>query len=188
LRGKWILDLVVGACGSTPKCKFALITGLLADPYSQAVIQAVKDGLKEHPTLELAAVREGLYLADPSLKVSQDVLQANPDLSVIATTSDPMTLGAEQAVKGAGLTGKVKLIGGGASSASVPAITSGRWYGTFLSLPTNEGTLGAELAVQAARGAKLNVGESAVQKSGLPAEITKDNVDQLTSKAFEAQW
>ena len=45
----------------------------------------------------VVAVKEGGYLADPSLKATQDILQSTPDLNVITTTSDPMTEGAEQA-------------------------------------------------------------------------------------------
>ena len=186
IRGQWIFDLIKGACEGINPCKASLITGILADPYGQAVNTVVTANAKKTPNVKIVAVREGLYLPDTTLPVAKDILQANPDLNVIATISDPMTVGAEQAVKDAGRDGKVKLIGGGLSSAAPDAIRQGRWYGTFLSLPFNEGQLGAQFAIRAARGEKVREGVSAVAQSGLPAVITKDTIDKLGD--LKPQW
>lgn len=187
LRGQWIFDLVEDACGTTKPCKLALLTGAFADPYSQAVINVVKQKVKEKG-FELVAVKEGGYLPDPSLKATQDILQGTPDLDVIATTSDPMTEGAEQAVKAAGKLGQVKLIGGGASQASWTAVPDGRWTGTFLSLPKDEGSIAADLVIRAVRGENIAEGVSAVQKSGLPPVLTKENFAEVSSKLPQGQW
>jgi len=188
LRGQWIFELVQKACAGADPCKFALLTGAFADPYSQAVINVVKQKVKENPALQLVAVKEGGYLPDPSLKATQDILQGTPDLNVVATTSDPMTEGAEKAVEAAGKTGQVKLIGGGAGQASYTAIPDGRWVGTFLSLPEDEGAIAADLVIRAARGEEIHKGVSAVQESGLPAVLTKDNFADVQAKLPKAQW
>lgn len=187
VRGKWILDLIIGACGKANPCKVAILTGVLADPYGSAVIDTVKKGAKANH-IQIVAVREALYLPDPAFKATQDILQATPDLNVLATNSDPMTVGAEKAVKQAGLTGKVKLTGGGLDKDGFKAISEGRWYGSFLSLPFDEGKLGARFAIRAAHGEKVNVGISAAQLSGLPTVVTRKNIGALRKAGFKAQW
>lgn len=189
LRGEWIFTLIEQGCEGNDDCEVALITGALADPYSAAVNDVVTEKAKASGNIDVVAVREGGYLADPTFAVVQDILQASPGLDVIATTSDPMTSGAEEAVKGAGLTDQVKLIGGGASAESFTAVPEGRWIGTFLSLPFDEGRIGAEIAIAAVRGTgETGVGYSAVEESGLPAVVTKDNVAEVLDGGFKAQW
>lgn len=188
LRGQWIFELVQKGCEGADPCKFALLTGAFADPYSQAVIDVVRRKVKDTPGFELVAVKEGGYLPDPSLKATQDILQGTPDLNVIATTSDPMTEGAEQAVEAAGKSDQVRLIGGGAAAASYTAIPDGRWVGTFLSLPEDEGAIATDLLIRAVRGEEISEGISAVEKSGLPPVVTEDNFAELQRKLPAAQW
>ncbi len=185
-RGDWIFTLIDGACTGEPNCQVVLVNGVLADPYGQAVTKVVQAKAKASSNIKIVAVREGLYLPGPTLNVVSDLLQANPNIKVIATNSDPMTVGAEQAVKKAGKTGKIKLIGGGYSSEAPEAIKSGRWYGTFLSLPEDEGRLGADYGIKAARGESVSVGISASVKSGYPVVITKENIDKLAG--LTPQW
>jgi len=186
-RGDWVFDLIKKACTGVDPCKTALVTGVLADPYSAAVNKVVSAKAKATPNIKLVATREGFYLPSTTLPVVQDILQANSDLKVIATTSDPMTVGAAQALAKAKKTGKVKLIGGGFSSAAPDAITKGAWVGSFLSLPFDEGRIAGENVIKAARGAALSgIGISAAAQSGLPTVITKDNLADL--KGFKPQW
>ncbi|HEY9315165.1 sugar ABC transporter substrate-binding protein [Williamsia sp.] len=186
IRGEWIYELMEGACAENSNCEVALINGTLADPYGQAVTQVVEEKAATGGTIKIVAVREGGYLPGPSLTVAADLISANPGLDVIATSSDPMTVGAEQAVADAGKTGQIALIGGGYSTAAPEAIKSGRWYGTFLSLPADEGRLAAEYGLASARGDNQQIGVSASERSGKPTVITKDNIDELDD--LEPQW
>lgn len=186
-RGDWIFQLIQQACVNVNPCKTALITGVLADPYSAAVNKVVTDKASATSNIKIVATREGFYLPNTTLPVVQDILQANSDLSVIATTSDPMTVGAAQALAKAGKTGQVKLIGGGYSSAAPTQIASGAWIGTFLSAPYDEGQIAGEYVIKAARGDSVTgVGISASVQTGLPTVITKDNIAKLAG--FKPQW
>lgn len=186
IRGDWIYQLMQGACGDKPSCEVALINGTLADPYGQAVTDVVQKKANESGKIKIVAVREGGYLPGPSLTVAADLISANPGLDVIATSSDPMTVGAEQAVANAGKTGQIALIGGGYSTAAPEAIKSGRWYGTFLSLPRDEGRLAGEYGLKAARGDNPKIGVSASERSGKPTVITKANINDFADLA--PQW
>jgi len=189
-RGDWIYTLVNGACAGLNPCKVGLINGTNADPYGTAVQATLQAKAQSSGSIQIVEVREGGYLPGPSLTVAADMLQAHPDMNVIVTTSDQMTTGAEKAVSDAGLTGKVKLIGGGYSDVATKAIESGRWYGTFLSLPRDEGSLAAKYALDYLGSpndpAKAGIGASASLLSGYPPVITKENIAKFAE--FKPQW
>jgi ribose transport system substrate-binding protein len=120
--------------------------------------------------------------------VTQNVLQAHPDLNVVVTGGDQMTLGAERAVKAAGKTGQVKLIGSYGSELGVRALREKRWFGDTVSLPYDEGRVAVESIVAAVRGKKLpfgaNAGPAIIKRlSPIGRLITQQN-----AKRFKAQW
>jgi ribose transport system substrate-binding protein len=118
--------------------------------------------------------------------IAQDLLQANTDLDVLATSGDQMTTGAEIAVNDAGLVPgtDILLIGGGGSCPGVAAVSEGRWFGTTIDVPRDEGVRGAEIAIGWVRGEITEpVGVDAQVESGLPLLITQETVDE-----FECQW
>jgi ABC-type sugar transport system substrate-binding protein len=188
-RARWHGDLIKGACAQLKAnpCKFALLAGSLTDQYSQTMNKMIKDNIKGQP-IELTVLRAANFDRAEGYKVTQNILQANRDLDVIMSTSDPMTEGAEQAVEAAGLKGKVLLIGGGLNKAGYQAVKDGTWYGTTLSQPRLEGELGAKLAIRAARGENVSEGVSAVGQTGLDGVITKDDIAVLDKKGLGPQW
>lgn len=192
VRGDWIYDLTTGACeqaGVTSGCQVGLINGVNADPYSVAVQQVLTEKAEETGAFDIVQVMEGFYTAAPSLTAAADMLQAHPDLNVIVTTSDPMTVGAEQAVKDAGRD-DVVLVGGGYSDAATAKIESGEWYGTFLSLPNDEGYLGAKIGIDWINSGKsadkAGIGVSAAEESGYDFVITKENIADFAD--LTPQW
>jgi ribose transport system substrate-binding protein len=153
-------------------------------PLENTRTDAVEAVLGGHSNIKVVAQPEAGYLRDTGLKAAQDVLQAHPDIDVIASSGDQPILGAEQAVKSAGRSDQVALIGSGASRDGVEAVKEGRWFGSIVWLPQSFGEKGAEFAIKAARGEE-------VPRSFLPWKelspiapaATKDSVDD-----FEGQW
>ena len=80
------------------------------------------------------------------------MLQAHPDINVFSTSGDQMMLGAQQAVKDAGLTGKVLLIGNGTSKQGYAEIKAGTWFADYADIPYTEGQLSGQIAINAVRG------------------------------------
>ena len=112
------------------------------------------------------------------------MLQANPDVNLIATTGDQMTLGAEDAVKGAGKEGDVTLLGDGASVQGIEAVNQDRWFSSNVYLPFDEGKDSAQIAINAARG--IEPKQTAIllrQQSPIGPIYT-----QQTTKHFDPQW
>jgi ribose transport system substrate-binding protein len=151
-NGKTIAQEVARACEDKDPCKVFYIPGLNILPLEKARTDGFTAELKKHANIELAAMQEGEYLAEPARAVTQNVLQANKDINVIASSGDQMIVGAEQAVKDAGLEDQILLVGNGASELAVEAVKAGRWFSTAIYLPKTEGKLAAEMAIKAARG------------------------------------
>jgi ribose transport system substrate-binding protein len=69
-----------------------------------------------------------------------DILQAHKDLKGIFGVNDDSALGALTAVKAAGLTGKIAIVGYDASPEARAAIASGAMYGDVIQSPTKIGS------------------------------------------------
>ncbi|MGH2618237.1 MAG: substrate-binding domain-containing protein, partial [Thermomicrobiales bacterium] len=127
----------------------------------------------------------GEYLAETALPVAQDVLQANPDIDVIASSGDQMIVGAEQAVQDAGLTDQVALVGNGGSEIAVTAVREDRWFGTAAAYPRSEGEVATDYVIRAIRGEELEpIGLGSQDLSeGFGPLVNQDNADE-----FEPEW
>jgi ribose transport system substrate-binding protein len=180
-----VKQLLVLACKDLNPCKVGWIAGFATIDFERSIKYALGGVTKAHPNIKLLAYQDGGgYLADPALKIAQNMLQAHPDINLLATSGDQMTLGAEIAVKGAGLAGKIRIISGGLSCPGQKAVQEGRWFGGTIAVPKTEGVIGGTIAIYAARGQKntpygrIPVGVSASKLSGYPQVITKRNISR----------
>jgi ribose transport system substrate-binding protein len=183
-NGKAIAEGVVKACEGKDPCKVAYLPGVSDVPYEKARLDGFMDTLKPHPNIKVVARQDGQYLADPALKATQNILQGNSDLDVIASSGDQMIVGAEQALEGANLEGKVELVGNGASVLGVKAIKEGRWNSSAVYLPYTEGRVAAEYVIKKARGEEnLKTSYNMDEYSSVGAVVTKANADK-----FKPEW
>ena len=143
--------IIVQACEGLDPCNVAYLPGSKKLPLETARTDGVMSIIKQHPNIKLVSDQEGGYTADEGLKAAQNVLQAHPDLNVMASSDQAIT-GAAKAVTDAGLDGKVKLIGQGAAKSAVQAIRDGKWFGAYVYVPYSEGKKAAELAINAVHG------------------------------------
>jgi ribose transport system substrate-binding protein len=156
--GEVLAEAGIKACKaehpSANPCEIGYISGGNTIPYEIAKLEAFKEKIATAKPQKLTVVAEagGEFLRNDARTASQDILQAHPTLNVLATTGDQMTLGAEDAVKSAGLTGKVTLLGDGASTVGIEAVKSHKWYSTNVYLPFTEGNEATKIAIEAARG------------------------------------
>jgi ribose transport system substrate-binding protein len=178
-------QLLVLACKDLNPCKVGWIAGFATIDFERSIKYQLGAVQKIHPNIKVVAYQDGGgYLADPAFKIAQNMLQAHPDINLLATSGDQMTLGAEIAVKGAGSTGKIRIISGGLSCPGQKAVTDGRWFGGTIAVPKTEGVIGGTIAIYAARGLKrtpygtIPVGVSASKLSGFPQVMTKRNISK----------
>lgn len=188
-HGKYIGQMIVQACDTvTDKpCKVGYLNGVQALTIDQDRVESITAVLADHQDIEIVSNQEAFYLQDKGYEVAQNMLEANPDIDVFATSGDQMMLGAEQAVQDAGLEGKVLLLGNGTGERGYEAIKEGRFWADYADIPFTMGEIAGEIAIKAVRGEEVPRSvNNDEQKPPLPSDgpiITKDNVDQ-----FEPQW
>jgi len=188
-HGTFLGEMIVRACDTVAEkpCKVGYLNGAQALTIDQDRVEAITAVMADHPDIEIVANQEALYLQDKGYEVAQNILQANPDIDVLATSGDQMMLGAEQAVKDAGLEGKVLLLGNGTGERGYEAIKEGRFWADYADIPYTMGQIACELAINAVRGETVpRFVKNDEQKPPLPPDgpiITQENVDQ-----FQPQW
>ncbi|WP_053668443.1 substrate-binding domain-containing protein [Streptomyces sp. NRRL B-1140] len=95
--------------------------------------------------LKIVATQPADYDQAKAQTVTEAILKAHPGITGIFAANDSMGLGAAQAVKNAGLTGKVSIISVDGITAALHAVKAGTLSGTISQYPYAEG----QMAVQA---------------------------------------
>ncbi|RWJ58453.1 MAG: sugar ABC transporter substrate-binding protein [Mesorhizobium sp.] len=153
--GLRLAEATVEACQDRDPCKVALLVGSRSAAQDVPKIEAFNEHLAEYPSVQLVSTQDTWWGRELGLKVTQDLLQSNPDLDVVTSFADQAVAGAEVALAAAGMKvggDGVQLIGLGATQTAIAAIREGRWYGTYVELPYMEGYLGGKNIVAAIRG------------------------------------
>lgn len=124
-------------------------------PTVQSVVSRVegfKKALEAHPGIEIVAQQTGITRAE-ALAVSQNMLQANPDIDGIFGFGDDAALAAAVAVKSAGLAEQVKVIGfDGMEEARNAVDADPVMVGVIQQFPDQMGKMAVATAVQVIAG------------------------------------
>jgi ribose transport system substrate-binding protein len=153
-NGTELGKLGIMACKGLNPCNVAYLEGFKSLPLDNARTAAVKKELGTASNVKLVADVEGGYTQASGLKAAQDVLQAHSNVNVMIGSSQAIE-GAQQAVKKAGKTGQIKLIGNGGSCQAVAGVKSGAWFATYALPETTSGFKATQLAIQAGNGSKI---------------------------------
>jgi ribose transport system substrate-binding protein len=188
VNGTLLGNLIVSACAKKNPCNVAYMPGSFKQATEKIRLDALNKVVKKKSAIKMKASAEGGYLADPALKAATDLLQANPNIDVFATSGDQMMTGIIQAVKSAGLLGKVKLIGDGTTIEGVAWVRQGILFGDPVALPYTEGQQGARLAIKAARGEKVARSVNSIKLSPVGPIATKKTLSTKAGKAFKGQY
>jgi ribose transport system substrate-binding protein len=164
-------------------CKVALINGgntVAAEVAKSNRFKAIIKG----KDIQLVALQPGEFLRDKARAVAQNMLQAHPDIAVLATTGDQMTQGAEDAVKSVNKIGKISLLGDGTTKYAIDAVDAGRWFSTNVYLPFTEGKIATKILIDAVRGKQPAQTEVNVRDSSPVGKVyTKASTVRL-----KAEW
>jgi ribose transport system substrate-binding protein len=184
LLGQWIAK----ACGSKNPCKAAYMPGSFKQGTEIIRLNALNKVLKGHPNIKKIQSAEGGYTAAPALKAATDVLTANSDLDVFATSGDQMMTGIIQAVKNAGLSGKIKLVGNGTTIEGVSWVRAGIVLADPVGVPYTEGVLGAKYAIMAVNGQAVPSSVNELAFSPVGPVATKATLSTKKGKNFKGQY
>src|SRR5262245_27487059 len=184
LLGQWI----VNGCANRNPCTAASRPCSLKPGTEKIRLDALLKVVNKHPNVKLIRSAEGGYIAAPALKAATDVLTANPDLHVFATSGDQMMTGILQAVNNAGKAGKIRLVGNGTTIEGVSWVRQGKVLADPIGVPYTEGVLGAKYAIMAANGQKVPASVNELNFSPVGPVATKKTLSTPKGKSFKGQY
>jgi ribose transport system substrate-binding protein len=132
----------------------ALIGGLADNVNSALRLKGFERGIQGEGLTVVARVNAD-YRRTKAQIVAERILRETPGLSGFFAASDLMALGAADAVRAAGKTGRVKIIGLDGIPEALDAIRVGSIDATVSQYPYVMGQMAVEACVAAARGSKL---------------------------------
>lgn len=175
------------------KGEYAIITASLTAGNMIAWQQAIeKRNADKYPDLKRVALRPCDDLKDKAQQEATTLLSAYPNLKLIMAICSPAVPGAAEAIKQAGKTGQVKLIGLGLPNENKAYVKGGVTDTVILWKTVDLGYLAVEAATALARD-ELKAGDTSFKSRklgeiriegdnillGEPFKFTKDNIDQF---------
>ncbi|MGW1272134.1 sugar ABC transporter substrate-binding protein [Streptomyces sp. NPDC002491] len=126
--------------------------------------------------LSIVATQPADYDQAKAQTVTEAILKAHPKITGIFAANDSMGLGAAQAVKNAGLSGKVSIISVDGITAALEAVKAGTLSGTISQYPYAEGQMAVQACIDLVK--KKTVPSRIVSPTAL---IDSGNVDKAIS-------
>ncbi len=128
--------------------KVAIIEGVSTTFNAQQRTLGFQDAMSAAGA-KVVSVQSGQWEIDPGNKVAAAMLNANPDIKAILAGNDNMALGAVAAVKAAGKTGKVLVVGYDNINAIKPMLKDGRVLATADQFASQQAVFGIETVLKA---------------------------------------
>jgi ribose transport system substrate-binding protein len=175
-------DLVVQACKAKNlnPCKVGYLFDIKASALDVAINGAFGKAIAGSP-VKVAAQGQSFFSPTTGLSAVQTMMQAQPDLNLIVG-SDQGIEGGAQAIASAHLTGKVILVGYGASAAALAGVKSGAWYADVAQAPASEGREAVQAMVKALQTGQSSGGIDPVASLPNAGVVTRANVSQFTAE------
>ena len=144
--GRMAARIIAQALGG--KGKVVELVGIPGTSAARDRGKGFEEELKKYPGLVLVAKQVANFNRAEGLTVMENILQAHPDIDAVFAQNDEMALGAIEAIKEAGLLGKIIVVGFDAIPDAVEAVKKGEMYATIAQQPFKMGYLAVEKAVE----------------------------------------
>lgn len=155
-NGQQLGQLVAQGCVGIADCQVAWLPGLPEAPLEKLRTEGLESMISKDKNIHIVATQAGGYLAAPSQTAVQNILQAHPNLSVVAGSGDQEIAGAVKAVKLAGKTaGQIKFYGDGCTIEAKQLILQGWQQGCAVYVPRTEGQMATTLLIETVEGQKI---------------------------------
>ncbi|SHF28039.1 monosaccharide ABC transporter substrate-binding protein, CUT2 family [Seinonella peptonophila] len=132
--------------------------GIIDYPTVQSVIDRVKgfkDAISKYPNIKIVAVQPGITRPE-ALTAAQNMIQANGDLNGIFGFGDDAALAAVTAIKSAGKSGKIHVIGFDGMDEAKKAVKQDQsFYSVITQHPDQIGQQGLQAALKVIKGEKV---------------------------------
>jgi inositol transport system substrate-binding protein len=159
------------AAKNLPKgAKVAIIEGEPGNLVAGARENGIKEALKARPDITIVADQTSHWHRDNAMSITEDWLQAYPQIDAILCHNDDSALGAIEALKAAGKAGKVMVLGVDGLPESLMAIQNGTMAGTVVQQVVNQAKTTLDTAEKLLSGAPVD------RHIQIPGELVcKDN-------------
>ena len=154
-----------------------LLTGVTASQSTIDLTKGAKDALTEFPNIELVAEQSANFARADAMTVTQNLLEAHPNVKAIYAENDEMALGAYEAVAQAGKTEQIIIAGTDGNADAIAAIKDGKLALTCDKDPYTQGYKAVEAAVKFLKGETLD--PQILVEAKL---VTIENVDEFIKK------
>jgi ribose transport system substrate-binding protein len=165
LAGEYLVKVTGG------KTHVGILEGIPGHETGDSRMRGFRDAVKDAPGVTIVASQPANWERDQGFNVFQNMLQAHPDIDSVFACSDLMALGAVEAIRSAGKTGSIKVIGFDALDDAKKAIAAGTMAASVAQFPSEMGKAAVESAVKVIRGetlpADINVKLALVTKDDL---------------------
>jgi ribose transport system substrate-binding protein len=131
--------------------KVAILQGIVTTSTGQARAEGAKAGMTACG-LNIVAEVPAEWDKAKGQAAMEDILTKNPDLKGVFGSNDNMALGAVEAIKNAGLTGKIVVVGFDANPDAAAAILAGDMNASVAQAPANMGKFGVENLLKLIKG------------------------------------
>jgi ribose transport system substrate-binding protein len=146
-NGAKALSEAVGGSG-----KVVEIQGIMGTSVAQDRSKGFEQGIKSSPGIKVVSIQSADFDRGKALDVMTNILQSHRDIKGVYAANDEMAMGVISALKAAGLSGKVKVVGNDGIADAITAIKNGTMYATNAESPFALGTEVMQLATDVANG------------------------------------
>ena len=159
----------------------AVITGPALNYNTNNMLGALTEYQVLYPDIEVVANQQIDYTTDTAFKVSQDIIQANPELKAFLSNYSGMTQGIVQAVKQAGMEDQIKIYDMGGNEWAVQAVKDGDIEMTLPFLPYLEEKIAVQALCDYAKGEPVDTYYNLTDFLEFPGApfVTGENADQF---------
>ena len=160
--------------------KTALLYGNKGNLVSDLRQAGYYEGMDKYPNITVIEQPTN-WDAPTGMKVTQDLLAANPDLKAIHCVSGPVTLAVYQAVKTAGRE-DILITSYDGNADELAAVADGQFYSTILTGAKKTGYWNVQIALQLANGARP---EDHIFNMDTHLVMTQENIDGFSELGIE---
>jgi ribose transport system substrate-binding protein len=137
---------------SRGKANVAVLEGIPGHDTGDSRLRGFRDGIKDTPGVRILASQTANWERDQGFNVFQNMLQAHPDIDTLFACNDMMALGAAEAIRAAGKTGAIRIVGFDAVDDARKSIRDGSMVASVAQFPDEMGRIAVENAVHAIKG------------------------------------
>ena len=133
------------------QARVAILEGIPGHDTGDQRLRGFRDGIRDAPGVTIVASQTANWERDQGFNVFQNMLQAHPDIDTLFSCNDVMALGAVEAIRAAGKTGSIRVVGFDAIDDARKAIAEGTMAASVAQSPSEMGRIAVENAMHALR-------------------------------------